>query len=168
MDTALRDNSLSVDDAQRLAGKLTFLTTTLFGQLGKAALTPIFARATGTEQSPLADVLNGPLRSALRALIGMLHEIQPRFIPRFHQQDVIVIYTDAYFLPGEDHQHAPSHSLPLNWSKSKCPHWETGWGYVVHFRGQTHYGYGRAPGLLPIQAKKKSACQWESHAPAEL
>ena len=48
---ALTENRLTGDEAQRLAGKLVFLTTTMFGQLGKAALAPVYARAHGLSDS---------------------------------------------------------------------------------------------------------------------
>ena len=45
MQAALDNNLLQSEAAHTLAGKLVFLTSTLFGQLGKAALQPLYARA---------------------------------------------------------------------------------------------------------------------------
>ena len=61
IDEALATNRLSSDSAC----ELVFLTTTMFGQLGKAALTPVYARAHGLSDNDKADQLNGPLKSAL-------------------------------------------------------------------------------------------------------
>ena len=49
---------LSSDLAHRLAGKLVFLTSTLFGQLGKAALQPLYARAHGLSEGDHSGQLN--------------------------------------------------------------------------------------------------------------
>ena len=68
--TALDTNTLSSDSAHRLAGKLVFLTSTLFGQLGRAALQPLYARAHGLSDGDHSGQLNGPLRSALLTLQG--------------------------------------------------------------------------------------------------
>ena len=78
IDEALATNRLSSDSAC----KLVFLTTTMFGQLGKAALTPVYARAHGLSDNDKADQLNGPLKSALSTLKTLLEDIQPRGIPK--------------------------------------------------------------------------------------
>jgi hypothetical protein len=106
---AIQSNVLQSEVAHKLAGKLVFLTSTLFGQLGRAALQPLYARAQGLSQEGHGDQLNGPLRSALMTLQNLLQEIQPRVIPRKMQEPVVVIYSDAYFVlegqtlsPGSD------------------------------------------------------------------
>lgn len=148
MQKALRTNKLSPDSAQKLAGKLIFLTSTMFGQLGKAALQPIYARAHGMSSQDHSDALNGPLRSALRTLITLLSEISPRVIPRKFHQPAVIIYTDAYFvLDGRQHSLSTS-NLPATWNKNKCKYMENGWGYVIHYRGRTRFAAGRVPPWL--------------------
>ena len=94
--------------------------SSMFGQLGKAALQPIYARAHGMSSQDHSDDLSGPLRSALRTLITLLSEISPRVIPRKFHQPAVVIYTDAYFvLDGKQHSLSTS-NLPVTWNKIKC------------------------------------------------
>eukprot|EP00435_Cladocopium_sp_Y103_P013637 s2457_g3.t1 len=145
---ALSNNHLSADEAHRLAGKLVFLTSTLFGQLGRAALQPLYARAHGHQPATTGHHLNWPLRSALRTLQGLLHDVQPRFIPRAIKQPAIVIYTDAYFVMDGKHISVGSDQIPSQWSTSKCPNYENGWGYVIHYESQTHFAAGRVPSSL--------------------
>ena len=146
--TALDTNMLSSDLAHRLAGKLVFLTSTLFGQLGKAALQPLYARAHGLSEGDHSGQLNGPLRSALLTLRGLLQVIKPREILRQPNQPVVVIYSDAYFvIDGQTHSPGSS-SIPKQWLKTKCHTYENGWGFVIHFCGRTLYSAGRVPPWL--------------------
>eukprot|EP00435_Cladocopium_sp_Y103_P034675 s2661_g9.t1 len=110
IDQALTSNSLTADQAHRLTGKLIFLTSTLFGQLGRAALQPLYSRAHGQQVDPKTDNLNWPLRSAVKTLKKLLEEIHPRFIPRALQQPVMIIYTDAYFVLDGQHIPVGSHA----------------------------------------------------------
>eukprot|EP00435_Cladocopium_sp_Y103_P004623 s893_g1.t1 len=136
------------EQAQKLAGKLIFLTSTLFGQLGRAALQPIYARAHGQEASEKGDQLNWPLRSALRTLQGLLQQVQPRVVPRSIQQPSIIIYTDAYFVLNGEKVSVGSDQVPTQWSKYKCPTYENGWGYVIHFQDETYFASGTVPSWL--------------------
>lgn len=145
IEEALRLNHLNSDTAQKMAGKLIFLTSTLFGQLGRAALQPIYARAHGRGDKEIADQLNGPLRSSLRTLLNLLTEIQPQVIPRNPDQPVIVIYTDAYFQLDGKTMSPGSTDLPRQWHKSKCHQYENGWGYVTYYNGVTRFAAGRIP-----------------------
>eukprot|EP00435_Cladocopium_sp_Y103_P022676 s2362_g5.t1 len=140
----LSSNSLFGDEAQRLEGNLIFLTSTLFGQLGR-----LYARAHGHQRQDKSDQLSWPLRSALRTLQGLLREVHPRFAPRSLDQPAIVIYTDAYFvLHGRRTAISGLTGLPKQWSKSRCAGYENGWGYVIHFEGTTYYAAGRVPKWL--------------------
>ena len=122
MQQALDSNRFTSDAAQQLAGKMIFLSSTMFGH--RAALQPIHSRAHGLGQGALSEQLNGPLKSALRTLMGLLHEIHPRFISRACGQDVVVVYTDAYFnfvKDGEQYSRAPPGSQGT-WNKA---HWQS-------------------------------------------
>lgn len=85
--------------AQRLADKLSFLTSTFFGQAGKAALHPAQARAAG-----LADAagykLNAVLSAALHSLQHLLASWKPKFVPFSPPPFLPVLYTDAFFSVG--------------------------------------------------------------------
>eukprot|EP00435_Cladocopium_sp_Y103_P061850 s2532_g23.t1 len=145
---ALDTNSLSPEEAQRLAGKMVFMGSTLFGQLGRAAMQPMYARAHGIGDTKGTSQLNGPLRSAMRAICGLLRDIQPRVIPRTMSSPVIVVYTDAYFVMNGQDFSPGSHQIPSQWKRADCPHFENGWGYVIHFEGRTFFAYGRVPAWL--------------------
>lgn len=71
----------------------------MLGQLGKAALAPIYARAHGlSDNDNKVNQLNGPLRSALLTLKTLLEDVQPRRIPKQLQSRPFMIYTDAHTL----------------------------------------------------------------------
>ena len=82
------------------------------------------------EQAVALEQLNGPLKSALRAMIGLLTEIHPRFIPRSCQSE-IVVYTDAYFIQNGEVFSPGSEKVPQTWNKSKSPDLENRWGMVL-------------------------------------
>jgi hypothetical protein len=145
IDDALQQNRLTNDEAQRLAGKLVFLTSTLFGQLGRAALAPVYARAHGLSTCDKAYQLNTALKAALVALRTMLTEIQPKRIPRRMTQTPVIIYTDAYFVLHGQRFSTGSDRIPSQWNKTKCCHYENGWGYVIHHAGHTRFCAGRVP-----------------------
>ena len=142
---AIQSDSLPSEVAHKLAGKLVFLTTTLFGQLGRAALQPLYARAHGLSQDSHGDQLNGPLRSALLTLQNLLKEIQPRVIPRQMQEQVVVVYSDAYFVLEGQALSPGSDNVPTQWHKTKCHTYENGWGFVIHHEGTTYYSAGSIP-----------------------
>ena len=52
IEEALSSNALSPEVAQKLAGRLSFLTQAVFGKLGRAALAPIYARGADTSARP--------------------------------------------------------------------------------------------------------------------
>lgn len=68
---------LPPDEAQRLAGKLVFLNSTMFGQLGRAALRPFYGRAYGLGTGDTAHHLNVPLRHAAKFLLTLLQTSHP-------------------------------------------------------------------------------------------
>ena len=101
MHQALQDGKLTSEAAQRLAGKLIFLLSTMFVQLGKAALQPIYARSHASTQSSDWEQLNGPLHEVrLRALIGLIQAIKPRFIPRISQGSHTECHLDLLRCPS--------------------------------------------------------------------
>ncbi|CAE7868819.1 PUB3, partial [Symbiodinium sp. KB8] len=67
IDDALAKDSLSPDEASRLAGRLTFLSQSTFGSTGRAAIKPLYARAADTAANS-DDALSVGLRAALQAL----------------------------------------------------------------------------------------------------
>ena len=94
---ALAADHLEPVVAQRLAGKLNFLSTTLFGQAAASALKPLYSRAHDRNFS-----LNGLLRCSLRSLQMLLRSAEPRWMP-FHgeAQESAVVYADACFELGD-------------------------------------------------------------------
>ena len=91
---ALATDALTPEEAHRLAGCLAFLS----GQGGPVAgLRPIHDTAASED----ARFSTG-LRAALRALLALLANVEPRFIP-FCPTEVVkaVLYADAFFKEGE-------------------------------------------------------------------
>jgi hypothetical protein len=151
---------LQSEAAHRLAGKLVFLTSTLFGQLGKAALQPLYARAHGLSNDDHGDQLNGPLRSALLTLENLLTEVQPRVIPRQMQHPTTVVYSDAFFVLNGQTLSPGSEQIPKQWHKTKCHTYENGWGYVIYFDGITYYSAGTIPPWLIKRFCTRKAYIW--------
>ena len=144
----LRANHLTNEEAQHIAGKMNFLASTMFGQLGRAALQPLYARAHGLALDDKGYQLNHPLRAALRTLHSLLSDVQPRQIPRNVHRKTAVLYTDAYFvMNGVKHQ-IGSNNIPSKWQPKRCPNFENGWGYVLHFDHRTYFAAGRLPPFL--------------------
>ena len=138
---------MSADTAHTLAGKLMFLCSTMFGQLGKAAMKPIYGRAHGLQTQGSSDTLNSALKQGLTTLVNILESIRPQIIPFNIPGPVTCLYTDAYFLLGDLHM-SPGDDIPTKWSISQVPRLENGWGFVCRLPNKTVYGYGRVPGLL--------------------
>ena len=157
---ALDDNLLQSEAAHRLAGKLVFLTSTLFGQLGKAALQPLYARAHGLSNDDHGDQLNGPLRSALLTLENLLTEVQPRVIPQQMQHPTTVVYSDAFFVLNGQTLSPGSEQIPKQWHKTKCHTYENCWGYVIYFDGITYYSAGTIPSWLIKRFCTRKAYIW--------
>ena len=132
----LDDDRLPSPLAQQLAGKLGFLSTTLFGSVGRTALAPIYARGHGVGEM-VGDRLTTGLRQSLFLLQHVLHHAKPRIIPLHHSVSgqVAVVYTDAYFKPGEAAGSTQEQALLSS----------NGWGFVV----RTNYGVAYSHGVVP-------------------
>ena len=107
----LRSNQMTSEMAHSISGKLTFLCSTMFGQLGKAAMKPIYGRSHGLQVEGHSDQLNTPLRQGLSTLLSILAHLQPRLIPFGTTGRTTCLYTDAYF------QRRPVH-VPSRWDSS--------------------------------------------------
>lgn len=125
---ALREDHLDPDVAHKLAGKLNFITASVFGHCGRALLRPVYGRAHETfGKSDGSHHWNSALRAALASLRKILDNVQPRTLPLSIHQPIAIVYTDAFFTPVV-------HSAPLN-----------GWGFVVRIDDQVFYAHGSVP-----------------------
>ena len=142
--TALNHDRLTTEEAHSLAGKLMFLTTTMFGNLGRAALVPIYSRAHGLQDIDGQECLNTGLRDGLTTLLSILSSLQPRVIPFTPGAPVTCIYTDAFFQLG-DLKVKPSHCKLSRWYPSKAPLYINGWGLVLRINGEPFFSHGQVP-----------------------
>lgn len=142
----LENDRLSSNEAQKLAGRLVFLQTTVFGQVGKAALQPIYARASDTNSDhKQADHLNTGLRRSLQNISKLLADIRPRWIPFSSSAEQSLIYTDAFF-EMRDKRYKPYHAdVPTNWNIKQAPDMNNGWGLVCKCQDSTYYAFGSVP-----------------------
>ena len=154
--TILESDRLNTEDAHSLAGKLMFLTTSMFGHLGRAALVPIYSRAHGLQNPDGAETLNTGLRDGINTLLSILEELTPRIIPFTSGAPTTCIYTDAFFQMGELEM-KPHACQVKQWFPSKAPNYVNGWGLVLRLGSQavSHTGEyplelskGFAPGRL--------------------
>ena len=140
----LMSNYLSPDDAQRLAGKLGFMATTLFGGMGMAAIQPFYARAHCLgEQSNYR--LTFALKSSIHILQQLLMSSRPRTFPWHHEDDRprAVIYSDAFFQLGE--RLLRPREAPELWNPQKRKPVSNGWGFVVKLQDRVIYANGELP-----------------------
>ncbi|CAE7666505.1 rlmN1 [Symbiodinium sp. CCMP2592] len=141
---ALAEDSLEPDVAQKLAGKLNFLQSTLFGQAGAAALRPLYARGHETKHDASCG-LKGALRCSMKFLIRLLTNFTPRWFPFNHASiEKAVVYADAFFQLG-DAKYGLSDEPPTTWhSRSSCM-CHSGWGFIVRTTSGVRYGFGSVP-----------------------
>ena len=157
--TYLQSNRLTPEEAQTLSGKLIFLQTTSFGQMGMALLAPLYARA---HHLPSDRVENDQLTHALTAVLTTLRALipcmPPRRFPFQADQPVTVLYTDAFFKLGEHVWHASDHeNIPKKWDTNQAPLLINGWGIVLKIGAQTLFCAGVIPPeVLKVFAKRKA------------
>ncbi|CAE7942077.1 unnamed protein product [Symbiodinium sp. KB8] len=145
---ALLQDRLTSDEAARLAGKLGFLSTSLWGQLGKSLTRPIYGRSQGSKDGRVE--LNPGLRASMECLLTLLATPIPRYIP-FARSDtpVAVLYADAFFKLGDRRWSVCDSDLPTHWPTDMHLA-ENGWGFLCRAQGQVtaglsalQKGYGR-------------------------
>ncbi|CAE7943369.1 unnamed protein product, partial [Symbiodinium necroappetens] len=117
METALQEDRLQVECASRLAGKLQFLCTSLYGKVGQSLLHPLHARASAPAVAEVT--LNSALRASLRCLLTLLAEAPPRTLPFQSSEPVSVLYADAYFELGTTRWMVSSPQVPKRWPMDK-------------------------------------------------
>ena len=144
LQTILDSNQLEPDAAHRLAGKLLFLQSSSFGQVGRATLGPIYARAANNQPDP-RNQLTHALRTALRTVIALINNTEPRRVPFNPTVHTVVLYTDAFFKQGERVYKIGNPNIPQRWSVNNCHRYLNGWGYVVTIGGATFYEHGQVP-----------------------
>lgn len=125
-------NKLTANEAQRLAGKMQFLASTLFGQLGGSALHPLYSRAHGLGAPNTDDSFNDTLKCSLATLATMLENIQPRHVPLGKLGTPAVLYSDAFFKQGDRTFRVGHAPLDGTWPRKQCSTFENGWGFVCH------------------------------------
>ena len=139
----LSSDALTPEVAARLAGKLGFLQTSLFGSMGKACLAPIHARASGN--SSQANALNQAIRAALTTMLRILHEPLVLSIPlRTEASSTSIVYADAYFLLG-DLMQKPGSAPVGRWPNKGAQQLRNGWGYVVRHANGVTFAHGDVP-----------------------
>ena len=117
----LKSNTLSPEEARKMASKCNFLTGRLFGKVGRAPLKALYARSCQ---------LDKPTRSSLLALRDIILHCRPMTIPRIPcAPRYSVIYTDAYFKLGEQVYRPGDEDIP-KWESRDTTNIENGWAAV--------------------------------------
>ena len=138
---ALDDDSLTPDDASKLAGRVAFLTQAVFGAVARAATKAIYARAADTVAWS-NDSLSTGLAAALRTLVNILPTIKPRFVPfDAANMEMAVLYADAFFT---ERRHKAGH-VPDGLNPSPHQREANGWGYVLRIGDRVFYDHGVVP-----------------------
>ena len=138
----LKSNTLSPEEARKMAGKCNFLTGRLFGKVGRAPLKALYARANSNSCQ-----LDKPTRSSLLALRH--HPSLPTYDHTANpvRTEIRVIYTDAYFKLGEQVYRPGDEDIP-KWESRDTTHIENGWAAVCFHQGDVQraaYFQGRLP-----------------------
>ena len=140
----LAQDELRPEVAQKLCGKLVFLQTTSFGQMGRSLLLPIYSRAHSSEHSTVTT-LNGPLRTALTTLSNLLESMPPRQLPLTTQHECASLYTDAFFQMGDRQVKPTEDTVPRSWQPSSAQWTHNGWGFALRTGGQVLAAHGVIP-----------------------
>ena len=152
----LSDNSLRSEEAQRLCGKLVFLQSTRFGQVGRSLLQPIYARGHSATNSD-NEALNAPLRATLTTLLHMLQTIPHRRIPLAYGMMAQSIYTDAFFQLGDQQVKPDEDTVPRSWQPSSTRWLHNGWGFVARLVQRTVAAHGIIPpSILQAYSKRRA------------
>ena len=86
LDKVLSRNELTPATARKLAGKLRFTVSGVFGKVGRAALKPLYAR--GAERLP--KVLSDPLKlTILWWSLFLVNDPPPRRVPRVNRRKTL-------------------------------------------------------------------------------
>ena len=136
-------DALDDEEAQKIAGKLQFMSATMSGAAMKSCLQPIYGRACQRGCSRLSPAL----QDAIQTIIHLLRHQQPR-IMSFEHQAPAVLFADAYFQAG-DKKIRVSQATADDVDSNATNLLKNGWGFVLHLpSGQTVYGHGSVPGAL--------------------
>ena len=140
--------------AQRLSGKLGFLTQAVFGAVGRAAIQPIHKSAA--QPALMETNLTPKLVDALMASAALLENIRPRFIPYSGPKPAqATIFADAFFV---DHgRRVKAGHVPEDAGRHRQQRRRNGWGYVVQIGDQVFYDFGEEPPwFLDVFAERKA------------
>ena len=134
---------LTDDEAQRLAGKLQFMSETMTGAAMKSCLQPLYVRACQPNTTQMTEAL----QDAIETILHLLQLQKPKLIP-FNHQSPAVLYADAFFEAG-DRKIKVGEALASDYDKSASNLLRNGWGFVLKLpTGQTLCGRGEIPGHL--------------------
>ena len=140
--------------AQRLSGKLGFLTQAVFGAVGRAAIQPVHKRAA--QPGRMDTNLTPKLVDALLASAALLDHIQPRFVPYGEPRPTqATIFADAFFV--DQGRHIKAGHAPDDAGRHRNQRRRNGWGYVVQIDDRVFYDFGEAPPwFLDVFAERKA------------
>ena len=141
-ETLLSEN-LTDEEAQRLAGKLQFMTETMMGAAMKSCLQPLYVRACQPNTSHLTEAL----KDSISTIIYLLEHQKPKVVP-FDYRAPAVLYADAYFEAG-DRKIKVGQADSTDYDPAATHLMKNGWDFVLHLpSGVTVYGRGELPGEL--------------------
>ena len=143
--SVLEAQRLSPALAQRIAGKVNFLLTTFFGQLGRAALHPVYSRAAGFGGDRSGHDLPHALWAGLRCLVAILQNVSPPFMPFQPPIFMPSVKTDAFFELGDQKLSPHADAVPEVWPMKRCHLFNNGWGLVIRPRDRVVYAFDRVP-----------------------
>ena len=134
---------LTDDEAQRLAGKLQFLSETMMGAAMKSCLQPLYVRAC----QPNVTHVTEALQDAIQTILHLLETQKPKLIP-FDHKTPAVLYADAFFEAG-DRKIKVGEACTADYDKSATNLMKNGWGFILRLPdGRTICGRGALPGHL--------------------
>ena len=139
--------TMSSDEANRLAGKLQFISEATMSQAIRCCIQPLYARASAPIQHAQTPLGSG-ITDALQTLLHVLPSLKPRTF-NFTKTACTIVYADAYFQAGDQRLSVRTALEQPGWTAEATNLMKNGWGFVLRRPdGQCHYAHGEIPGRL--------------------
>lgn len=124
----LRCDPVRPEDAQKLCGKLVFLRTISFGQIGKSLLLPLYSRAQASDHSSVTSMVDW---TASKTLSQLLLEMPPRQMPMTFDHTCSSLYKDTFSQLGDNKLKPTDDTVPRSWQPSSALWIQNGWGFAL-------------------------------------
>ena len=141
IDRAIERGRLTTAETAKLAGRVNFLASCVFGKVGRTALRLLYVWQHGTGKHGQRNRLDHKTLLALQAIKFFLHNTPPRTVPiGSSQAETTVLYADAYI-------NTPNGKVPAHMINEHHHHYlqDNGWGGLLVYGTDGERVFGRVP-----------------------